>query len=155
MKTSHCRPPTTVERAAWGREDAQDEARWEQRLRQLPKHGIMKEVLCEAPMPTIRRILEIVDGMARHDVVLTPPTLPLIRGADAEDLVCGRCAVVIFARTNLRSARCGHPGEARLLVRCTCGSLNVLYRPAAWRGRNGWGKGLTIGRTGRIRRRSR
>jgi hypothetical protein len=42
--------------------------------------------------------------------------------------VCGKCGDVIGSRISPATARREHPEGERLVVRCTCGALNLLSR---------------------------
>jgi len=121
------RPPLLPGRSARQRERDAEEAGWEARLRQLPKHATrhVDPVPVSAPAP-LRTVLDLVTGVDRHDMLLIPRTLPIAVGGDGEDLACGQCACVIASGTSRASARGRYPEGDRLVVRCTCRALNLL-----------------------------
>lgn len=141
VRSTSCQPPSTFERALWRRQDAEDQVRWEAQLRQMSKRAMR----CSGPIvvsPSViaRRVLEVVGGMAHHDALLISRSLPLFSGSEPEDLACGNCAGTIGSRIGLQSARRRHPEGVRLLVRCTCGALNLLFQPLGWRSPKARGK---------------
>jgi hypothetical protein len=129
MKTPRNAAAEKFERAAWQRACAADEARWEAQIRRMAGHaaeGSMPPV-SRGPAP-IRTALEVAGGVTRRDVLIMPRTLPGFSGEENEDLVCGKCGDVIGLRISPVTARREHPEGERLVVRCTCGALNLLSR---------------------------
>lgn len=132
MKTSICQPPSSLERAVWRRQEAEDEARWEAQIRRLREQQAQKprpptlEPARASVATLVSTRLEISGRVRRRDTLLIARTLPLLSGSDDEDLLCGKCSVVICARTSRQFARRQHPEAVRLLARCTCGALNLL-----------------------------
>lgn len=133
------RPPPLPGPTARQREREADEARWEAQIRRLAALGTREAGPVAARLPALSTTaLDLAAGMTRHDTLLLPRTLPLITGSEAEDLACGRCGAVIASRTSRQTARSRHPGGRRLVVRCTCRALNLLWGRAGRRraGRN-------------------
>lgn len=137
MKTSVNAAADKFERAAWRRRCDADEARWEAQLRKMAGHA------AEEPRPRagtgqalIRTILEVAVDVTRRDALLMPRMLPTFSGHENEDLVCGKCKDVIGLRISPVTARREHPEGERLVVRCTCGALNILSRQGMPAGRS-------------------
>jgi hypothetical protein len=129
MKTSIDAAAVQIERAAWRRRSDADEARWEAQIREMAGHA------AEEPGPLVRRgpapirtALEVAGGVTRRDALIMPRTLPTFSGDENENLVCGKCGDVIGFRISPVTARREHPEGERLVVRCTCGALNLLSR---------------------------
>lgn len=129
MKTSLNAAADKYERAAWRRRCDADEARWEAQIRNMAGHAM------EEPRPpagsgfaAIRTALEVAASVTRRDALFMPRMLPTFRGHENEDLVCGKCEDVIGFRISPVTARREHPEGERLVVRCTCGALNILSR---------------------------
>jgi hypothetical protein len=129
MKTSLNSAADKFERAAWRRASDADDARWEAQIRNMADPAVeeSRPPLGRIPAP-IRTALEVAAGVTRRDVLIMPRTLPSFSGDENEDLVCGRCGDVIGFRISPVTARRKHPEGERLLVRCTCGALNLLSR---------------------------
>lgn len=129
MKTSLNPAVDKFERAAWRRRCDADEARWEAQIRNMA--GLAAEesrpLAGNGPAAT-RTALEVAGGVTRRDALIMPRTLPTFTGNENEDLVCGKCGDVIGFRISPFTARREHPEGERLVVRCTCGVLNVLSR---------------------------
>jgi hypothetical protein len=129
MKTSLNAAADKSEEAAWRRRCDADEARWEAQIRKTAGRAAEESRLAvgsnSAP---IRTALQVADGITRRDALILPRTLPMFRGDENEDLVCGKCGDVIGFRISPVTARRKHPEGERLVVRCTCGALNLLFR---------------------------
>jgi hypothetical protein len=128
MKRSCCDPGEPLGRAAGQRERDEEEAGWEAQLRRMAGRVKYSEPAIERVVAPVRMALEIVGGVTRRDSLLLPRTLPVFTGDEDEDLVCGKCSKVIGSRTSAPSCRCLHPEGDRVIVRCTCGALNLLYQ---------------------------
>ncbi|MEA3028875.1 MAG: hypothetical protein QOG13_200 [Sphingomonadales bacterium] len=128
MKASFCDPGEPLGRAARQRERDEEEAGWEAQLRRMAGRAKYSEPVIERVVSPIRMALEIVGGVTRRDSLLLPRTLPVFTGDEHEDLVCGKCWEIIGFRTSAPSCRRLHPEGDRVIVRCTCGALNVLYQ---------------------------
>jgi hypothetical protein len=129
MKTSINAAADQIERAAWRRRSDADEARWEAQIRKMAGHAAEEPgpPVSRGPVP-IRTALEVAGGVTRRDALIMPRSLPTFSGHENEDLVCGKCGDVIGLRISPVTARREHPEGERLVVRCTCGALNVLSR---------------------------
>ena len=127
MKTSLNAAADKFERAAWRRRCDADEACWEAQIRTMAGRAA-EESRRPASSRTalLRTALEVAGGVTRRDALLMPRTLPTFSGDENEDLVCGKCGDVIGFRISPVTARREHPEGERLVVRCTCGALNVL-----------------------------
>ncbi len=118
-----------LDRAARRRECDADEARWEAQLRRILKHETRHpDPVADRRLATVPRSLEVVVGVTRHDSLLIPRTLPAFIGGEREDLLCGKCSDVIGSQTTPPTARRQHPEGDRLIIRCTCGALNLISR---------------------------
>jgi hypothetical protein len=148
MKTPFSDPCEPLERGARERECDEEEAGWEAQLRRMAERAKYSERVLEQVVAPARIVLEIVGGVTRQDSLLLPRTLPVLTGDEHENLVCGKCSEVIGFRTSAASCRRLHPEGDRVIVRCPCGALNLLYqvesprralrltwRPSALRGR--------------------
>jgi len=138
MTTSLCEAPTESRRDAWRRECAAEEAGWEAQLRKMAGPAMssgrpmrLRGIIRAIPSPAASRVARIMRDWKGHDSLLLPRSLPIFTGSDAEDLVCGKCADVIARRASPPAARCRYPEGDRLIVRCTCGALNVLGQTTA------------------------
>ena len=119
----------TLKRAARQLECRADEARWEAQLRKLAGRQPIADRPVAAPrFALVRTALELATRVSRRDALIIPRTLPAFSGNGIEDLVCGQCSDVIGMGVTLRVARREHPEGDRLVVRCTCGALNLLTR---------------------------
>lgn len=129
MKTSLDTAADRFERAAWRRRCDADEARWEAQIRKLAGHAAdeSRRPASSRPAP-MRTTLVVASGVTRRDALIMPLTLPTFSGDENEDLVCGKCGDVIGFRISPVTARREHPEGERLVVRCTCGALNLLSR---------------------------
>lgn len=122
-------------RATRQKECDAEEARWEAQLRKMAKRESKHVEPIRAPRAVaVRSILKLVAEVTRHDALLLPRTLPLLTGADDRDLACGKCSDVIGARMTSASARSEYPEGERVIVRCTCGALNLLCHTLGARG---------------------
>lgn len=128
MKTSFCDPGERLKRAARQRERAAEEAGWEAQLRRMAGRAKYSEPAIKRVVASVRMALEIVGGVTRRDSLLLPRTLPVFTGNEHEDLVCGKCSEIIGLRASAPSCRRLHPEGDRVIVRCTCGALNLLYQ---------------------------
>lgn len=127
MKTSLNIAADRFEQAAWRRRCDADEARWEAQIRKMAGQGAQEsKPTVAARTARVRTALEVAARVTRRDAVLMPRTLPTFSGSENEDLVCGKCADVIGVRISPGTARRAHPEGERLVVRCTCGALNLL-----------------------------
>lgn len=128
-------PPQMPERTARQREREADEARWEAQIRRMaaPRTREAKPVVAVCLPAPSTTALELASGLKRHDNLLLPKALPVIAGGDAEDLACGRCGAILASRTSRQTARSRHPAGRRLVVRCTCRALNLLWGKAGRR----------------------
>ena len=145
MTTSLCHPSGESRRDAWRRECVAEEAGWEAQLRKMAGHQTRHADPVRSRAAPLLTALQIVRLPTRHDSLLLPRSLPIFTGNDAEDLVCGKCADVIARRASPPAARCRYPEGDRLIVRCTCGALNVLGQAAA----NGEGSASRRGKAAR------
>jgi hypothetical protein len=129
MKTSINAAADQIERAAWRRRSDADEARWEAQIRKMASHAAEepRPPVSHGPVP-IRTALEVAGGVTRRDALIMPRTLPTFSGDENENLVCGKCGDIIGFGISPVTARREHPEGERLVVRCTCGALNVLSR---------------------------
>jgi hypothetical protein len=129
MKTSLNPAADKFEQSAWRRRCDADEARWEAQIRKMTGRAAeeLKSSVASGPAP-IRTALEVAIGVTRRDALIMPRTLPTFSGDENEDLVCGTCGDVIGFRISPVTARREHPEGERLVVRCTCGALNLLSR---------------------------
>jgi hypothetical protein len=127
MKTSLEAAADKIESAAWRRRCDADEARWETQIRKMAGHAAeeTRRPVRSVRAP-VRTSLEVANGVTRRDALMIPRTLPTFTGDENEDLVCGKCGDVIGFRISPRTARREHPEGDRLVVRCTCGALNLL-----------------------------
>jgi hypothetical protein len=129
MKTSLNPAADKFERAAWRRASDADEARWEAQIRNMAGAAAEESRPPAGRIPApIRTAMEVAGDVTRRDALIMPRTLPTFSGNENEDLVCGRCGDVIGFRISPVTARREHPEGERLVVRCTCGALNVLSR---------------------------
>jgi hypothetical protein len=129
MKTALNAAADKFERAAWRRGCDADEARWEAQLRKMAGHAAEERRPAASSGPAlVRTALQVTAGVTRRDALLMPRVLPTFSGHENEDLVCGKCEDVIGFRISPVTARSEHPEGERLVVRCTCGALNVLAR---------------------------
>lgn len=129
MKTFLNAAADRFERAAWRRRCDADEARWEAQIRRMAGQAAeeSRPPVSSSPAP-IRTALELAGAVTRRDALIMPRTLPTFSGDENEDLVCGKCGDVIGIRISPVTARREHPEGERLVVRCTCGALNLLSR---------------------------
>ncbi|MEA2998933.1 MAG: hypothetical protein QOK17_766 [Sphingomonadales bacterium] len=129
MKTSINAAADQIERAAWRRCSDAEEARWEAQIRKMAGHAAeeTRSPVSRGPAPS-RTALEVAGGVTRRDALIIPRTLPTFSGDENENLVCGKCGDVIGFRISPATARREHPEGERLVVRCTCGALNLLSR---------------------------
>jgi hypothetical protein len=129
MKTSLNAAADRFDRAAWRRRCDADEARWEAQIRKMAGHKAAESPppVSSGPAP-IRTALIVAGGVTRRDALILPRTLPTFSGDENEDLVCGKCGDVIGLGISPVTARREHPEGERLMVRCTCGALNLLSR---------------------------
>ena len=129
MKTSLNAAADKFERAAWRRRCDADEACWEAQIRKMAGHVAeeSRRPVSSGTAP-IRTALEVAGGVTRRDALILPRTLPTFSGDENENLVCGKCGDIIGLRISPVTARREHPEGERLVVRCTCGALNVLSR---------------------------
>ncbi|MEA3051445.1 MAG: hypothetical protein QOG72_348 [Sphingomonadales bacterium] len=129
MKTSPNAAADRFEQAAWRRRCDADEAHWESQIRKMAGHAAEESrPSATGGSAAIRTALEVAAGVTRRDALFMPRTLPTFSGHENEDLVCGKCGDVIGFRISPVTARREHPEGERLVVRCTCGALNVLSR---------------------------
>ena len=102
-----------------------DYLRWEEQIRsQTARKPAGMEPRIHPPCPPVR--LELTSRVTRRDLVLTPRALPALTGAGPANLVCGKCSELIGSGLTCRAARREHPEGSRLVIRCTCGALNLL-----------------------------
>jgi hypothetical protein len=128
MKASFCDLGGALGRAARQRERDEEEAGWEAQLRRMAGDAKYSEPAIGRLVAPVRMALEIVGGVTRQDSLLLPRTLPVFTGDEHENLVCGKCSEVIGFRTSVPSCRRLHPEGDRVIVRCTCGALNLLFQ---------------------------
>jgi RNase P subunit RPR2 len=76
------------------------------------------------PCPPTR--LSLIARVTRRDQLLIPRILPALTGTGPESLACGKCSGLIVSGLTCRTARREHPEGSRLVIRCTCGALNLL-----------------------------
>lgn len=115
------------ERSARERSWDEDQARWERQLRKLSAPARAKdEAPAIVPLAPARTPLELAASVGPRDALLIPRLLPVLTGSEAEDLLCGKCQLVIGRGISARTARRRHPEGQRLVLRCACGALNLL-----------------------------
>ena len=103
----------------------EEEIRWEERIRALSKQKVVRLVPPVRPQCSPTR-LSLTSRVTRRDHLLIPRALPALSGTESENLVCGRCSEVIGSGLTRRTARREHPDGSRLVIRCTCGALNLV-----------------------------
>lgn len=128
--SNHC---PNFERRGQRPEWNEDQARWEASLRRQSARRTIQAmpnlpVLESAIFAPARTRLEITRRVTRRDALILPRALPAFEGQAHEDLMCGGCDAVIGSRISLRLARRAHPEGDRLIVRCLCGTNNLLSR---------------------------
>ena len=102
-----------------------DQLRWEEQMRALTtQRAVRMAPPVHAPCPPTR--LTLISRVTRRDLVLVPRALPAMTGAGPANLVCGKCSELIGAGLSCRTARREHPEGSRLVIRCTCGALNLI-----------------------------
>ena len=103
----------------------EDQLRWEEKIRTTTTRKVVSMVPpAQPPCPPTR--LELASRVSRRDLLLIPRTLPALTGAGPANLVCGECCELIGAGLTCRTARREHPEGSRLVIRCTCGALNLI-----------------------------
>lgn len=102
-----------------------DHLHWEEQIRSQTarKPAAMRSPVHQLCPPTR---LELTSRVTRRDLVLIPRALPALTGAGPAKLICGRCSELIGSGLTCRTARREHPEGSRLVIRCTCGALNLL-----------------------------
>jgi len=70
--------------------------------------------------------LPLTSRVGHRDLLLLPRTLPALTGTGLENLICGKCCALVGSRLSCRTARREHPEGSRLVIRCTCGALNLV-----------------------------
>ena len=108
------------------REWDDDQAAWEARLRSLAGR-VASEQTAPAEPPPAPNILEPAGRVSRLDALLLPRSLPALVGAERGDLACGGCLEIVGRSITARTARRKHPEGDRLVLRCTCGTVNLVY----------------------------
>lgn len=124
---SRFRQPAGTARSTRQREWDSDQAAWEARLRALSgRQAVEDKPMRAAPLdPTI---LQPAGRITRLDALLLPRSLPVFVGTEQGDLACAGCAAIIGRAISARTARRAHPEGDRLVVRCTCGAINLVCR---------------------------
>ena len=125
--------PGGFERSARQREWDREQAAWEARLRMLAGR-LAEEEEPVRRVPLEPTVLERAGRVTRLDVLLLPRSLQAVVGAEQGDLACAGCSGVIGQSITARTARRDHPEGDRLVVRCTCGELNLVWRDRGARG---------------------
>lgn len=115
------------------REWDREQAAWEARLRALSGRLAAEEKPVRL-VPLEPTILEQARRVTRLDVLLLPRSLPVFVGTEQGDLACAGCSGIIGQAITARTARRAHPEGDRLVVRCTCGALNLVWRDRTVRG---------------------
>jgi hypothetical protein len=78
-------------------------------------------------MPRKKTKLAVIAAPPADASVLHLENAPFLKGIDKENLVCGRCGVVICKGVSAESCMDKFSGPVQLLVRCPkCRSLNRL-----------------------------
>ena len=76
---------------------------------------------------TANLYLTVVDDAdMTKDSILNFTSLPGLKGDDDESLACGRCKTVLCRNVSTKSVYSKFGAPNRLLIRCTCGAVNVL-----------------------------
>ena len=102
-----------------------DQLRWEEQIRALTTQRVAKTAPpVHTPCPPTR--LALISRVTRRDLLLVPRALPAMTGTRPANLLCGKCSELIVAGLSCRTARREHPEGSRLVVRCTCGGLNLI-----------------------------
>ena len=124
--------PDGFARSTRQREWEDDQAAWEARLRKLSGRVAAEERVAP-PVVLEPKLLERAERVTRLDALLIPRSLPALVGSERGDLACAGCSSVIGRAISARTARREHPEGRRLVVRCTCGTLNLLSPKRAGR----------------------
>ena len=102
-----------------------DHLRWEEQIRTLTTQRAVKMVPpVHAPCPPTR--LALISRVTRRDLLLVPRALPAMAGGEPANLLCGKCSELIGSGLSCRTARREHPEGSRLVIRCTCGAINLI-----------------------------
>jgi hypothetical protein len=117
--------PGGFARSARQREWDREQAAWEARLRKLAG-GVPAEEKPVLQASLERAVLPPAGRVRRLDALLLPRSLPALVGSERVDLACAGCSGIIGHAISARTARREHPEGKRLLVRCTCGILNLV-----------------------------
>ena len=103
----------------------EDQLRWERKIRALSTQSMAAAVPApRAQCPPTR--LALTARVTRRDHLLIPRNLPALTGTEPRNLVCGDCSATIVSGLTCGTARRDHPEGSRLVIRCTCGALNLL-----------------------------
>jgi RNase P subunit RPR2 len=107
------------------REFEEDQLRWEERIRALSTQRTARMAPPARPQCPPTR-LALTKRVGHRDLLLLPRALPALTGDSPESLVCGKCSSLIGSGISCRSARRKHPEGSRLVIRCTCGAMNLV-----------------------------
>lgn len=106
-------------------ESEEEQLRWEEQIRALSRRTTARTVPSAHPQCKPTR-LALTSRVGHCDVLLLPRTLPALTGTGPESLICGKCSSLIGSGLGCRAARRDHPEGGRLVIRCTCGALNLI-----------------------------
>ena len=106
-------------------ECGEDELRWEKQIRALTEQRVGR-IVPTIHQPCAPTRLALTSRVTRRDHLLLPRALPALTGTGPANLVCGKCSEVIGSGLTCLAARREHPEGSRLVIRCTCGALNLV-----------------------------